>query len=662
MTDLIKGLNTGQRQAATSTEKRLQIIAGAGTGKTHTLIARIAFMVEHGVKPENILLITFTNKAADEMKERADRDTNGKCRNVTAMTYHSFCANMLRRYATTNDKYKNFEVYSYPDTIQLMDLVCQRHKDTLKPLKQRVPKNKRLGSKDLVDMLSICVNTEKDIETVIQNKGYEDNAVPYVKKALSLYVDEKKKHRIFDFDDLLVEFLKVLNMDSKFRQELCNLYRYILVDEHQDSNNIQNRIIQMLTTNRTFLTVVGDEFQSIYAFRGANVENFMKFEQDYMRDGTKPPLTVQLEQNYRSTQEILDLSNSVTRNAEFGKPKNLFSDKNGKKPTLYRPDNPYQGADIALNLILNYTRNTSPDEIAVLARTASEMGILEGKLNNAGIEYEKRGGVKFFEQECVMDILAFQKLCLNPADRIQWYRILKQLKDVASKRAQDISDTAGKKDFLIHSKFEKQLTKTDISIHTQLTNLNNKFNEIASEKDLSKQLDIIITYIKDVYDKQIDIQIEKENADMLEVYQDKLTRLEMVEPILKDMITKYDNLQQWIDDTVLNPNADNKDLKEGILVLSTIHSAKGLEWDHVILLNMTEGSLPSNHTLNLAEKEPTKFAKELAEDRRAFYVAITRPRYTLDLIAPKMPLRSRTPQAVTRFIEESRNYVTENYY
>ena len=662
MTDLIKGLNSGQKKAATSTDKRLQIIAGAGTGKTHTLIARIAFMVQHGVKPENILLITFTNKAADEMKERADRDTGGKCKNVTAMTYHSFCANMLRRYALKNTAYKNFNIYSYPDSIQFMDLVCQRNSDILKPLKQRVPRNKRLGSKDLVDMLSMSINTDKSIEEVVKKRGYEDDVLPYIKTALTMYIEGKKLNRVFDFDDLLQQFLRVLNTDPAFRKELCDQYRYILIDEHQDSNNLQNRIVQMLTTQRTFLTVVGDEFQSIFAFRGANVDNFMRFKDEYLTDHNMTPVTVALERNYRSTTEILDLSNSVTRNAPFGQPKNLFSDKHGKKPALYTPKDVYAAAEIALNKILNYAQNTSMDEIAVLSRTSADLAVLEGELNTAGIPYEKRGGQKFFEQECVMDILAFQKLCINQTESIQWYRILKQLKDIGPKRAQDISDNAMKKDFLMTSSFSRQKTKTDISIHEQLTALHTKFNEIIAEKDIAKQLDIIIDYVREIYDKQLDIQIEKDNADLIEAYQKKLERLQEAEPLLKDMIKRYKSLQQWLDDTVLKPTADIDESKGGVLVLSTIHSAKGLEWDHVILINTTEGALPAHQTLKLQGKDKEEYEKQMAEDRRLFYVAVTRPRYTLDLIAPQRAIGSRNKQEVSRFIEESLNYVTPAYW
>lgn len=659
MTDLIKGLNPGQYKAATSTDKRLQIIAGAGTGKTHTLIARIAFMVEHGVKPENILLITFTNKAADEMKERADRDTDGKCKNVTATTYHSFCANMLRRYAINHDAYKDFSIYSEPDSVQFMEIICQRNSDTLKPLKQRIPKHKKLGAKNLLSMLSMHVNTEQDIEKIIKKNGYDKNAVPYIKTALSMYIEGKKLNRVFDFDDLLTQFLHVLQTDPAFRKELCNQYRYILIDEHQDSNNVQNKIIQMLTTDRTFLTVVGDEFQSIYAFRGANVDNFMKFKDDYMNDNGTVPTTIALERNYRSTTEILELGNSITRNAEFGQPKNLFSDKHGKKSSLYTPHDVYEAAEIALSKILSYRQNTSPDEIAVLSRTSSEPMALETLLNRANIPYEKRGGLKFFEQECVMDILAFQKLCIDPSERIQWYRILKQLKDVGPKRAQDISDEASKKDFLINSSFAKQKTATDISVHRQLTRLNKKFNEIKAETNIEKQLDIIIEYVKNIYDKQLDLQIEKNNTTRIDDCQKKIERLEEAEPLLKDMIKRYKSLQQWLDDTVLKPTADIDNSEGGVLVLSTIHSAKGLEWDHVILINATEGGIPSSQTLGLYAKDKQEFEKQLAEDRRLFYVAVTRPRFTLDLIAPETIKGER--QDISRFVEESYNYV-DRYY
>lgn len=658
MTDLISGLNAEQKQAATSTNKRLQIIAGAGTGKTHTLIARIAFMVKHGVRPENILLITFTNKAAAEMKRRADEDTGGQCKNVTATTFHSFCAEQLRIYGTMNDQYKDFEILDESKSYLLMDFVRQKYKDALKPLKDKVPKNKRLGSKDMVSMLSMSINTDRTVNDIVEERGYDEKALPYIVACIDLYIQEKRKGKILDFDDLLTEFLKVLNIDPKFRQMLQMRYRYILVDEHQDSNNLQNRILQLLTSDHSFLTVVGDEFQSIYAFRGANVEHFMNFEQEYMNDTKNAPQTVHLQRNYRSTQEILDLSNNTTRNADFGDPKHLHNDQNGVRPRLYVVSDQRREAEEALNLILKYQQDSPPNEIAVLVRGSNDSAFLEEQLTHLGIKFDKRGGIKFFDAQCVQDILSFQGLCLNDQDTLHWFRIFQLLREVASKRAQDLTNEIHKKDFLMNSQFANKETKTAKLIHGQLVELNDTFNKIKAERDISKQLDIIVSYLKSIYDKQIEYQREQDNNEQLQRYQNKYKDLEEKEAILKNMISRYKTLQEWLDAVSLNKTIDEED--EGkLLVISTIHSAKGLEWNHVILLKMVEGSLPSSYTLKKEYNDREGFKKEMDEDRRAFYVATTRPRYTLDIFSPRFCAGSLDRTTTSRFVNESINFVDE---
>lgn len=662
--ELIDNLNKNQKIAATSTNKRVQIIAGAGTGKTHTLIARIAYMVSCGVDPKNILLITFTNKAADEMKERADIETEGRCKNVTAKTYHAFCADMIREYGEYyDDQYKDVQILSDTDADEFANLAHQRYDDMLKPLKRKVPKNKRLGVRDVLNMLSMSINTEKDFEDIAKEKGYNEDGINYAKAVAEVYILEKRKHKKLDFDDLLTEFLRILNTNSVFRENLKKRYRYILVDEHQDSNNIQDKIISLLTGPNTFLTVVGDEFQSIYAFRGANVENFMKFKDNYLSDNNEEPLLIPLEENYRSTKEILDFGNSVTRNANFGAPKNLTSDKTGIKPSLIRVQDAYESSEKAFSLIKNYAVNSPIEEIAVLARNAREMAFLESILKKEGIAYEMRGGLKFFEHACVLDILAFQRLCVNNLDELQWFRILRQLKDVGYKRAQEIIDGVGKKDFLINTRFAEKKNPTSISIHEQLETLHQIFESLKQESDLLKQLDIIIEYITDIYNKQIEIQKKEGRADQLECYQNKLASLQIDEEIFRSLLKKYKDkpLQKWIDDIALNPTA-KEDINENMLVLSTIHSAKGLEWNHVILINASEGGksggLPSAQTLN--QKDTNKLKKELDEERRVFYVAVTRPRFTLDLIVPNRNMIG-DPTTISRFIEESYNLVNETY-
>ena len=657
--DILNNLNTKQKEAATSKSHRLQIIAGAGTGKTHTLIARIAYMVNCGVNPLNILLITFTNAAAEEMRERADIETGGRCKNITAMTYHAFCAQELRKYAATHEGYERFEICDDSKAVQIMDLVCKRNQDILAPLKEKATENKPMSPKTILSILSARINTEEPIEKVLKKHGYSEEARDYVEAAVRYYVGEKIVNHIYDFDDLLKEFLHLLKTDIEFRNSLRQRYRYILVDEHQDSNNMQNQITQYLTGPNSFLTVVGDEFQSIYAFRGANVDNFMHFTENYMSDieGETPDL-VTLEENYRSTQEILDLSNNTTRCADFGAPKHLKGQFEGTKPKLYRPDNDYKSAECVLNLMLHYAQDTPRSEIAVLSRNSGDLSYLEGMLNEHDLPYEKHGGPKFFEKEIIQDILAFQGLCVNHYDKINWFRILKLQKDIAGKRSQDIVDTGISEEFLLNTKFAAQKTKTDKSIHSQLVVLHNKFQEFRNEYDPAVQLEKIGEYLSELYENLYEISKSNNKDEVAMDYRGKIEDLKFDIPILLDIMKSHNcsTTEEWLDLVALNPNTKEDDENGDNFILSTIHSAKGLEWDHVILLNPVEGGLPFYKALE--DDDPD--SKELDDETRLFYVAVTRPRYTLDIVASRFDNRQKKPKTLSRFVEESRRFVKES--
>lgn len=618
-------LNDAQIEAVKSEDRFTLIIACAGAGKTQTLMSKLAYLVNKGVDPSKILLLTFTNKAADEMKDRAAKVGGEKCKDVTACTYHSFCALMLRKYGSAVGLNTGFKIL---DTFDCKDIITFI-KNGNKGYKGLPPSSKILG------MYSSSINTEVSFEVLMEKEGLDPQEKVLVRELINDYVAYKKEHNMVDFDDLMVKFHEALQ-NPQIQKDISEKYEYIMVDEFQDTNNLQNRIVDSMLGEKTKLTVVGDDYQSIYAFRGAQIENFLKFQERH-----SPCKVIVLDVNYRSTQEILDVANKVMNDAravyyDGGYEKNMRSDKSGNEPKILNPDNSHEQAETAMDMIRSLLDSgENPSEIAVLFRSSKSSGLLEMKLTKEGIPYNKYGGVKFFELAPVRDILAFQKLSINTHDETQWFRILDLIPGIGGTYGTRIASACSDKDFLLKSEFEGKKTATAQRILPGLYELNDAIEKIIAVTDPSEQLDWIWKYYHHILDKRIAYEEEKINSgkvikeETLEKYKNLKREAKECVELLKEMIKGYSSINAWLNDTTLD--AKRRSDPDKSIVLSTIHSAKGLEWDNVFILDVVDGIFPSMKVLTSYYMGNPE---DLKEELRCFYVALTRPRKNLVIFSP----------------------------
>jgi len=619
-------LNEKQKEAVCTTEGPLRIIAVAGSGKTHTLISRVAYLVDKGVTPEAILLLTFTNKAAAEMKHRASAIADNRCSRIEASTYHSFCAKILRRFA---DKYLEpftsaFTILSSPDVSSALNRV----KVADEPWADGTPRwnFKKLRGfpnvKVVAAIHSSSINTGRSVESVI-SRDYEKyrSFVPEIKAMIRLYQQYKREHNMMDYDDLLI-FTKELLQKPEIQRRVEAMYDYIMVDEYQDTNNLQRDILLLLRQRNHNIAVVGDDYQSIYAFRGANVNNILDFTKDFpeCRD-------VVLDTNYRSNQETLDLANAVmATNASFGIRKSMrgtFS--TGIKPIVYRPQSQYDEAEKVLWLIEKAKqKGIDPSDIAVLARTSNAFYQLEALLNERGISYDKYGGLKFFERECMADVVSYLRVLANPSDQLAWFRILKNLPGIGDTYADRIVQKCDERGFLHDEIYRRR------NFRGEMLSLESMLMDVAG-KTFELQVLGIIDYYLALRRRIIEtakVEDESTRTDMLESLEADTTLINML-PVIT---ARYDKLTDFLDAITMDA-AGKPDQPENAIVLSTIHSIKGLEYNTVIILDCVDGIFP---------RDPSD-----DEELRCFYVAMTRAKEHLFLMVPDsamiMGKREHTP-------------------
>ncbi len=654
--DLLDTLNEQQREAATSIAKSTLILSGAGCGKTHTLTTRVAWLIgEQHVIPQQLLLVTFTNKAAEEMVTRLKKLVGKDADEITACTFHSFCAKELRVAGAKGlvPIDPEFSILSSADSLSTLKLVRDRaskeiidengKKKTINPFKIKdAPNNAKL-----LKLYSELVNVGKEPgETRLQffeRKLSETTAVDYVKayaeiadQLLSAYRAYKHEHNLMDYDDLLTHMGNFLYKYQPFRESVQQHYKYILVDEYQDTNNIQEFLLKRMVTPETSLTVVGDDYQSIYKFRGANVENFITFPDRY-EDCKKVFLT----RNYRSNQETLDLMNAMMdRQADFGFPKEMTTDKRGPRPVLLTPTHSNRGRgnqaeDIAYKIKYLLENGVRYEDIVILVRNTASNPPIELALKQYGIESTIRGGVKFFERQDVQLFLSFQKVIANPFDEVQWASVLTLLPEIGEARsARIVAKCREDRDFLIHTEFEKRKTKTDNTVCDALHEIYDEMLVLQAEDNFHKQNMKIADYIVSRQSKTTDIN-HKNGSMTEETYEDKIAAIknakDAIYPTLISMAEKYEGLLPWLEALVLNPEK-NSDSEEGKIVISTIHSAKGLEWDYVFAPDLVDDIFPRYQT-----------NEDRQEDLRTMYVMGTRAREQLIMYSPSFALMFGQP-------------------
>jgi DNA helicase-2/ATP-dependent DNA helicase PcrA len=601
-----KELNPSQLEAVNFTQGPLLVIAGAGSGKTRTLTYRVARLVEEGISPGSILLLTFTRKAAQEMLKRATELLDERCKRVAGGTFHSFAYAILRKYAFKVGFENGFSIIDRADSEDLISMVRKEMTG--------VSKSGSLPRKQtLANIFSRAVNKDMSVEDIVLNDYPQFiRHLEAIHEISNAYQRQKVEHNFMDYDDLLIYLEILLKEHDDVRHNICKTYQYLMVDEYQDTNKIQAEIIYLLAGIRENVMVVGDDSQSIYAFRGANFENIMRFPDIFPRTRT-----IQLEENYRSVEPILKLTNVIIERATRKYSKRLFTQKpGGALPLLIKAQNENSQSRFVAEKIQELHGSGVPlRQIAVLFRASFHSFDLEIELAREGVPFIKVGGFKFIESAHIKDVLAHLKVLFNPYDRISWYRILLLLDHVGPKTALDIYET-----ILAEKSGVTGFVKTKLKAgrSKSLDKLKRLFSDIDSRPmSVSEMGEAVVKYYLPVLKKKYDDH-PKRTRD-LEHLITIMERYHHLEPFLTDMALEPPN-------TSLNDNLLNGDPADDRLILSTVHSAKGLEWHTVFIIWTLDGRFPSIHAIH----DET----ELEEELRLIYVAATRAKENLIFTYP----------------------------
>ncbi len=625
MIDYEEVLNPAQLDAVTHGEGPLLVIAGAGSGKTRTLTYRVARLVEAGAEPKSILLLSFTRKASQEMLKRASQLLDHRCREVSGGTFHSFANAILRRYAGKLGFASGFSIIDRSDSEDLIGMI--RKETGTSADERKLPRKATLAT-----IFSRSINKALPLEDVVYDDyphfGFQ---MDIISKIWSLYQQRKREHDFCDYDDLLVYLLQLLNEHEDIRERLASTYRHIMVDEYQDTNLIQADIISLLAGPQKNVMVVGDDSQSIYAFRGANFKNIITFPERF--PGAR---IIKLEENYRSLQPILDLTNTMIEEAAEKYSKRLYTNRGGGLlPNLVAciSENA-QSQYIADEIARSVGQGVPIQEMAVLFRASFHSFDLELELARHSIPFIKYGGFKFTESAHIKDIIAHLKILCSPKDRLSWYRVLLLLKKIGPKTAQKIYDAV-----TAQGKGAAGLTTLPAKVNP------------ASGIDRLKEL-IETIAVGEVPIHQIGEAILQYYLPILkERYDDHPRRLRDLQQLLTIM-ERYDALDDFFADMALEPpntSAEGQlttDEETHRLNLSTVHSAKGLEWHTVFVIWALDGRFPSHHSIDNPDA--------LEEERRLLYVAATRARERLIITYPSQ-VYDRSTQTVlyrpSRFLE-----------
>jgi DNA helicase-2/ATP-dependent DNA helicase PcrA len=597
-------LNASQLEAVTHTSGPLLVIAGAGSGKTRTLTYRAAYLVEKGVSPAAILLLTFTRKASQEMLRRATHLLDDRCEKISGGTFHSFANATLRKYASHIGLDPAFGILDRVDSENLIGILRKEMQPETKH--RSFPRKKTLAA-----IFSRAVNKGLTIEEIIDiDYPHFASYLEVIEKLHHNFETRKHEHHFLDYDDLLVFLNQLLSSQPEIRDHISSSYQYLMVDEYQDTNKIQAEILYRLTNVNKNIMVVGDDAQSIYAFRGANFRNIIDFPK--MFPGTR---MVALEENYRSIQPILTLTNVIISRAKEKYTKNLFTRKSGgTTPVMVNAEDEYSQSRFVIDQIKNLQcQGIALNEIAVLFRASFHSFDLEIELSREGIAFLKMGGFKFVESAHIKDILAHMRVMANVYDRISWYRILLLIEKIGPKSAQKIFET---------------IIKEKSGYPGLLSAGIDRIKGLDRLMDLFSTLDAHPMSIAEIGKTIIDYYL----PILKETYDDHPRRARDLEH-LTEIMGRYKSLDQFLTDMALEPpnvsfenSLYDSDSTPDRLILSTIHSAKGLEWHTVFVIWALDGRFPSVHTLHKEE--------ELEEELRLMYVAATRAKEKLFFTYP----------------------------
>jgi len=622
-------LNAGQLAVAQAMDGPILVIAGAGSGKTRTLVYRVARLIESGIPPESILLLTFTRKASEEMLQRVGALIGARTGRVTGGTFHSIANMLLRRYGRAIGLEPGFTILDRGDSEDVINLL--RSQQGLNDKARRFPRKHTIN-----EIFSKAANKLLPVEDVILGEFPQfTDEIEDLQTLCRAFKSYKQNRLLVDYDDLLVRLRELLDQDESVRRRVSEAYRYALVDEYQDTNALQGAIVRALAYVHDNVMAVGDDAQSIYGFRGATFRNIMDFPTLF--PGTR---IFKLEENYRSTQPILTVANEIIALASEKYPKTLFTRKgDGPQPALVKAGDEHAQSRFVAQRILELREEGVPlDEIAVLFRSSFHAFDLEIELARRNIPFVKRGGFKFIETAHVKDILAHLRVVENPKDAVSWNRLLMLLDGVGPKKSRTLIDTMLNRDgdWLDGLKAAAERGAGALGLR-ELVRLLEDIG--GASQTPAEQMNAVCCYYLPILKQQHD-DYPKRTKDLEH---------------LATIAARYDALGAFLADVTLEPpdstvlTTEEADRDEAKLVLSTIHSAKGLEWHTVFIIWALDGKFPSFYSLASDE--------DIEEERRLFYVAVTRAKQHLYLSYPVDVydhISGRVFSKPSRFIDEIR--------
>ena len=608
-------LNAAQAEAASHGDSPLLIVAGAGSGKTRTLIHRVAALIGRGVAPQRILLLTFTRRAAQEMVSRCERLVGSDSQHVQGGTFHGIAHKLLRRFGPAAGLPADFTILDQSDAGDLMGLSRSAlGYGDLKNAPRGAPRFPR--AETLLSIYSRHVNTGHDVADILGDQWpHFLSWTGDIERCFADYVKRKSERNLLDYDDLLLSWALLLEQAPPIAQQMRALYDHVLVDEYQDTNPLQSRILRGLCTNGK-LTVVGDDAQSIYAFRGATIRNILDFPQQF--PGTR---IVTLEQNYRSIAPILETTNTIISRSAERYSKRLWTERDGgEAPWLVTVrDEAMQTAFVVDRLLELHEQGTPLREMAVLFRAGYLSADLEIELANRRIPYEKWGGLKFLEAAHIKDILAFLRILENPRDEVSWYRILRLLPGVGDATARAAIE------LLAHHNWEPMA----IGAVRAAARSRPALQAVAALFDGMRRVERAnaphspgesIRLVRQLYDPILQATYDDAPPRMADLDQ------------LETIAAGYADRTSFLATLALEPPAATQDLAVGstdeddALILSTVHSSKGKEWDVVFVIHASDGVFPMARAAN--------DEAQVEEERRLLYVAMTRSRNELYVTYP----------------------------
>lgn len=612
--DCTYGLNPQQAEAVINTEGPMLIMAGAGSGKTKVLTCRVANLLQKGVRPYRILAITFTNKAAAEMRERVNNMSGPAAKDVWLFTFHAFCARFLRMEIDKLPGYGgNFAIYDTADSQNLIKQI----------LKEMNLDDKRFQPSGILSRISNAKNALQDAAAFARQAGdfYEQK----VADIYSRYEQKLQLNNALDFDDLLMLSIKLLQENKEVREKYQDRFDYLLVDEYQDTNHAQYLLTKFLAAKHRNICVVGDADQSIYGWRGADIQNILDFEKDY-----PDAKVIKLEQNYRSTQIILDAANAVIENNTGRKPKNLWTEnKNGADIIYFQAVDERDEARFVIEQLQNLqrTENKKLGDMAILYRTNTQSRIFEEMLIKSGISYNMVGGLKFYERKEIKDIIAYLRVIFNPADSLSLLRIINVPKrgigdaSLAKIQAYAAANNVSLFEAVSNAAAIDGLSSRFVSKLDDLAGIIFELMNLANEAPVEDLIDRVL------HDTGYLEELENERTPQA---QSRIDNLHELISVAQEFAASEEenNLENFLAHVALVSDIDDTELGEDAITLMTLHSSKGLEFPVVFLVGMEEGLFPHARTL----MDET----EIEEERRLCYVGITRAKEKLFLSSTKM--------------------------